>query len=56
MAIMDGPRERLAALQAGVEELMGMTSEQYADLCVDDPDEAERVLQEAIERAKEREQ
>jgi hypothetical protein len=46
---------RLAELSAGVEELWGMSFEEYAQLIVDDPDEAQRVSDRAIAKAKARE-
>lgn len=47
---VSGPLARMDALQRGVEELWGMSLEEYAELCVDDPEEAQRVADRAQER------
>jgi hypothetical protein len=46
---LTGPKQRLQALSDGVERAWGMTFEEYANLCVDDPAEAERVAKRAVE-------
>lgn len=50
--IMAGPRARLDALSRGVEAVWGMTFEEYAQLCVDDPETAEEIAQTAIAKLK----
>lgn len=45
-----GQVDRMNALQASVEALWGMTMDEYAELCVSDPDEADRVAAQAQER------
>lgn len=53
--LMAGPKARLDALARGVEEVWGITFEEYAQLCVDDPEAAEEINQAAIAKLKERE-
>ena len=45
---MTGPRARLDAMARGVEAAWGMTFEEYANLCVDNPAEAQRVADRAV--------
>lgn len=47
---IEGAKDRLQALSEGVERAWGMTFEEYANLCVDDPAAAERVAEEAVKR------
>lgn len=51
-----GAKNRLDALARGVEKVWGMTFEEYAQLCVDDPEAAEEINQTAIAKLKEREE
>ena len=53
--IIAGPKARLDALGRGVEKVWGMTFEEYAQLCVDDPEAAEEIAQIAVEKLKEKE-
>lgn len=50
MGITDGQLQRMDALRRGVEEAWGMTFDEYAVLCVDDPEEAQRVASRAIKK------
>lgn len=42
------------AFMAGVEELLGMTMEEYAALCVDHPKQAKKAMKRAIKLAEEK--
>lgn len=53
--IISGPKARLDALARGVEEVWGITFEEYAQLCVDDPEAAEEINQAAVAKLNERE-
>ena len=53
--LIGGPKARLDALSRGVEKVWGITFEEYAQLCVDDPEAAEEIAQIAVEKLKEKE-
>ena len=53
--LMAGPKARLDALARGVEKVWGITFEEYAQLCVDDPEAAEEIAQTAVAKIKEKE-